>query len=206
MTVRDDGWPSLSSTTRVVIAVADINDHGPEFEQKFYTVQIPASPSTDKPLFQVSHHFPNNHRSIFVIPSLSSWELGAGIAPFSSSSRWNVAGETDGVFRSVRVSLLSRFVSLFVSFVHRVEVKIPTLHPPQVSCCIYCPWKKREKECLPKMLRTYIKSWRELCVSREVSWKEAIWSLENWNFEDLKLWWRNFQDSNLFMERNFINR
>ncbi|XP_026296983.1 fat-like cadherin-related tumor suppressor homolog isoform X4 [Apis mellifera] len=53
VTVRDDGWPSLSSTTRVVIAVADINDHGPEFEQKFYTVQIPASPSTDKPLFQV---------------------------------------------------------------------------------------------------------------------------------------------------------
>lgn len=153
MTVRDDGWPSLSSTTRVVIAVADINDHGPEFEQKFYTVQIPASPSTDKPLFQVSHHFPNNHRSIFVIPSLSSWELGAGIAPFSSSSRWNVAGKTDGIFRSVRVSLLSRFVSLFVSFVHRVEVKIPTLHPPQVSCCIYCPWKKREKECLPNCIK-----------------------------------------------------
>ncbi|XP_076646631.1 FAT atypical cadherin kugelei isoform X8 [Halictus rubicundus] len=53
VTVRDDGRPSLSSTTRVVIAVADINDHGPEFEQKFYTVQIPASPSSDKPLFQV---------------------------------------------------------------------------------------------------------------------------------------------------------
>ncbi|XP_053978063.1 fat-like cadherin-related tumor suppressor homolog isoform X1 [Hylaeus volcanicus] len=53
VTVRDDGRPSLSSTTRVVIAVADINDHGPEFEQKFYTVQIPASPSIEKPLFQV---------------------------------------------------------------------------------------------------------------------------------------------------------
>lgn len=53
VTVRDDGRPPLSSTTRIVIEVADINDHGPEFEQKFYTVQIPASPATDKPLFQV---------------------------------------------------------------------------------------------------------------------------------------------------------
>nr|XP_031838717.1 fat-like cadherin-related tumor suppressor homolog isoform X2 [Nomia melanderi] len=56
VTVRDDGRPSLASTTRVVISVADINDHGPEFEQKFYTVQIPASPSTDKPLFQKSRN------------------------------------------------------------------------------------------------------------------------------------------------------
>jgi len=53
VTVRDDGRPLLSSTTRVVIEVADVNDHGPVFEQKFYTVQIPASPATDKPLFQV---------------------------------------------------------------------------------------------------------------------------------------------------------
>lgn len=53
VTVRDDGRPPLSSTTRVVIEVADVNDHGPEFEAKFYTVQIPASPATDKPLFQV---------------------------------------------------------------------------------------------------------------------------------------------------------
>jgi len=53
VTVRDNGRPPLSSTTRIVIEVADVNDHGPEFEQKFYTVQIPASPATDKPLFQV---------------------------------------------------------------------------------------------------------------------------------------------------------
>lgn len=51
--MRDDGRPPLSSTTRIVVEVADINDHGPEFEQKFYTVQIPATPSTDKPFFQV---------------------------------------------------------------------------------------------------------------------------------------------------------
>ncbi|EZA55264.1 Fat-like cadherin-related tumor suppressor-like protein [Ooceraea biroi] len=54
VTVRDDGRPPLSSTTRVVIEVADVNDHGPVFEQKFYTVQIPASPATDKTLFQMN--------------------------------------------------------------------------------------------------------------------------------------------------------
>ncbi|XP_014600494.1 PREDICTED: fat-like cadherin-related tumor suppressor homolog isoform X3 [Polistes canadensis] len=54
VTVRDDGRPPLSSTTRIVVEVADVNDHGPEFEQKFYTVQIPATPSTDKPFFQKS--------------------------------------------------------------------------------------------------------------------------------------------------------
>ncbi|XP_066592660.1 fat-like cadherin-related tumor suppressor homolog isoform X2 [Prorops nasuta] len=53
VTVRDDGKPALSSTTRVVVEVEDINDHGPEFEQKFYTVQIPATSNMDEPLFQV---------------------------------------------------------------------------------------------------------------------------------------------------------
>ncbi|XP_051157574.1 fat-like cadherin-related tumor suppressor homolog [Leptopilina boulardi] len=51
--VKDDGKPPLSSTTRVVVKVEDVNDHGPEFEQKFYIVQIPASQDIDKPLFQV---------------------------------------------------------------------------------------------------------------------------------------------------------
>ncbi|XP_011297771.1 fat-like cadherin-related tumor suppressor homolog isoform X1 [Fopius arisanus] len=54
VTVRDDGTPPLSSTTRVVVQVEDINDHGPEFEQKFYTVRIPATSDIDKPLFQKS--------------------------------------------------------------------------------------------------------------------------------------------------------
>lgn len=50
----DNGIPQLSSTTRVVIAVEDINDHAPEFDQKFYKVQIPATAKIDQPLFQVS--------------------------------------------------------------------------------------------------------------------------------------------------------
>lgn len=51
--IMDNGIPQLSSTTRVVIAVEDINDHAPEFDQKFYKVQIPATAKIDQPLFQV---------------------------------------------------------------------------------------------------------------------------------------------------------
>lgn len=51
----DNGIPQLSSTTRVVIAVEDINDHAPEFDQKFYKVQIPATAKIDQPLFQVKY-------------------------------------------------------------------------------------------------------------------------------------------------------
>ncbi|XP_076298680.1 FAT atypical cadherin kugelei isoform X2 [Lasioglossum baleicum] len=75
VTVRDDGRPSLSSTTRVVIAVADINDHGPEFEQKFYTVQIPATPSSDKPLFQKSRNRSREYDlSIDTLLENGTWE------------------------------------------------------------------------------------------------------------------------------------
>lgn len=51
----DNGIPQLSSTTRIVITVDDINDHSPEFEQKFFKVLIPANAIIDQALFQVSH-------------------------------------------------------------------------------------------------------------------------------------------------------
>lgn len=51
--VMDNGVPQLSSTTRVVVAVEDVNDHSPEFDQKFYKVQIPATAVLDQALFQV---------------------------------------------------------------------------------------------------------------------------------------------------------
>ncbi|XP_058123843.1 fat-like cadherin-related tumor suppressor homolog [Anopheles ziemanni] len=50
--VMDSGAPQLSSTTRVVVQVEDINDHAPEFDQKMYKVQIPANAKIDQPLFQ----------------------------------------------------------------------------------------------------------------------------------------------------------
>ncbi|XP_040169864.1 fat-like cadherin-related tumor suppressor homolog isoform X5 [Anopheles arabiensis] len=51
--VMDNGEPQLSSTTRVVVQVEDVNDHAPEFDQKMYKVQIPANAKIDQPLFQV---------------------------------------------------------------------------------------------------------------------------------------------------------
>lgn len=52
--VIDNGLPPLSSTTRIVVTVEDINDHSPEFDQKLYKVQIPANAQIDQALFQVS--------------------------------------------------------------------------------------------------------------------------------------------------------
>lgn len=52
--LTDNGIPQLSSTTRIVVTVEDINDHAPEFDQKFYKVQIPVNAKVDQALFQVS--------------------------------------------------------------------------------------------------------------------------------------------------------
>lgn len=52
--VSDNGIPQLTSTTRVVIQVEDMNDNSPEFDQRFYKIQIPATAKIDQPLFQVS--------------------------------------------------------------------------------------------------------------------------------------------------------
>lgn len=52
--ISDNGIPPLSSTTRVVVAVEDINDNAPEFEQSLYKIQIPATANFDRPVFQVS--------------------------------------------------------------------------------------------------------------------------------------------------------
>lgn len=52
--MSDNGTPPLSSTTRVVVKVDDINDNAPEFEQAFYSVTIPATGNYDRAMFQVS--------------------------------------------------------------------------------------------------------------------------------------------------------
>lgn len=52
--IIDDGEPTqLSSTTRVVISVQDINDNAPEFDQKTYNVEIPSNAEINQKLFQV---------------------------------------------------------------------------------------------------------------------------------------------------------
>lgn len=51
--ISDDGEPPLSSTTRAIITIEDINDHSPEFEQQMLTVHVPSSISQDDPLLKV---------------------------------------------------------------------------------------------------------------------------------------------------------
>ena len=43
VSVSDEGVPPLSSTTRVVVAVDDVNDHPPKFTERLYRVRIPAT-------------------------------------------------------------------------------------------------------------------------------------------------------------------
>ncbi|XP_060526655.1 fat-like cadherin-related tumor suppressor homolog isoform X2 [Cylas formicarius] len=50
--IADNGDPPLSSTTRVVVKVEDINDNAPEFEQISYSVSIPATGNYDRAMFQ----------------------------------------------------------------------------------------------------------------------------------------------------------
>ncbi|XP_030767379.1 fat-like cadherin-related tumor suppressor homolog isoform X3 [Sitophilus oryzae] len=52
VSISDNGEPSLSSTTRVVVKVDDINDNAPEFEQISYSVVIPATGNYNKAMFQ----------------------------------------------------------------------------------------------------------------------------------------------------------
>lgn len=51
--INDNGTPPLSSITRVVVKVTDINDNAPEFEQVSYDVHIPPSSDENQSLFQV---------------------------------------------------------------------------------------------------------------------------------------------------------
>jgi len=47
VTISDNGVPSLSSTTRVVVTVADENDERPRFLDVQYRVRVPRLPASD---------------------------------------------------------------------------------------------------------------------------------------------------------------
>lgn len=66
--LTDNGIPQLSSTTRIVVNVDDVNDHTPEFDQKFYKVQIPANAKVDQALFQVIQSSQLNSTQSIEIP------------------------------------------------------------------------------------------------------------------------------------------
>lgn len=53
ITLTDNGVPQLSSTTKVIVRVADVNDHAPEFDQPYYKVTVPGDNDPDEELFQV---------------------------------------------------------------------------------------------------------------------------------------------------------
>ena len=57
--MSDNGSPPLSSSTRVVVSVNDVNDHSPEFLERFYKVQIPSTlvSNDDTVLMQVWNIF-----------------------------------------------------------------------------------------------------------------------------------------------------
>lgn len=40
--VSDGGDPLLSSTSRVLIDVTDVNDHSPVFLEQYYSIRVPA--------------------------------------------------------------------------------------------------------------------------------------------------------------------
>lgn len=69
--LTDNGIPQLSSTTRIVVTVDDINDHTPEFDQKFYKVQIPANAKVDQALFQVSESSQSIRCILLLLPRLT---------------------------------------------------------------------------------------------------------------------------------------
>ncbi|XP_017769468.1 PREDICTED: fat-like cadherin-related tumor suppressor homolog isoform X4 [Nicrophorus vespilloides] len=73
--ISDNGNPPLSSTTRVVVRVEDINDNAPEFEQSFYKVQIPATASEgdDRHIFQ--NDAPDDFDGADAATDDDSWEL-----------------------------------------------------------------------------------------------------------------------------------
>lgn len=47
MTISDNGLPSLSSVTRVVVMVTDKNDERPQFLDLQYRVRVPRLPAAD---------------------------------------------------------------------------------------------------------------------------------------------------------------
>ncbi|XP_066149601.1 fat-like cadherin-related tumor suppressor homolog isoform X2 [Euwallacea fornicatus] len=77
--VSDNGTPQLSSTTRVVVTVDDVNDNAPEFEQAFYTITIPASGNYDRAMFQ------NDARS-YLIDDFDGADAAVDLEPWESHS------------------------------------------------------------------------------------------------------------------------
>lgn len=106
--VTDNGIPQLSSTTRVVITVDDINDHSPEFDQKFYKVQIPSNARVDQPLFQVRRLF-NVVILIRLQPCHILGRFAAKQICLAPNRIYNIRNDNTGGVQLVNVGLESSF-------------------------------------------------------------------------------------------------
>uniref|UniRef100_A0A0A1WPP1 Fat-like cadherin-related tumor suppressor homolog n=1 Tax=Zeugodacus cucurbitae TaxID=28588 RepID=A0A0A1WPP1_ZEUCU len=72
ISISDNGTPALTSTTRVVVSVEDINDHSPEFEQRFYKIQVPSTVDINETVFQaraIDNDIGENGRITYFIKS-----------------------------------------------------------------------------------------------------------------------------------------
>lgn len=57
VTISDNGDPPLTSTTRVVVKVLDVNDHAPTFFQRLQRCYVPQMPKQGPTLCQVCKIF-----------------------------------------------------------------------------------------------------------------------------------------------------
>ncbi|XP_067423013.1 protocadherin alpha-8-like isoform X1 [Emydura macquarii macquarii] len=82
MTARDEGAPSLSATSSILVPIADVNDNAPAFPQPLYTVFVKENNPPGAHLFTVSASDPDLKENAFV--SYSVLESSVRDKPLSS--------------------------------------------------------------------------------------------------------------------------
>ncbi|XP_065410894.1 protocadherin alpha-6-like [Chrysemys picta bellii] len=82
VTARDEGAPSLSASSSILVPIADVNDNAPAFPQPVYTVFVKENNPPGAHLFTVSASDPDLRENAFV--SYSVVERSVGEQPLSS--------------------------------------------------------------------------------------------------------------------------
>uniref|UniRef100_A0A8C3H945 Protocadherin alpha subfamily C, 2 n=1 Tax=Chrysemys picta bellii TaxID=8478 RepID=A0A8C3H945_CHRPI len=81
VTARDEGTPSLSASSSILVPIADVNDNAPAFPQPVYTVFVKENNPPGAHLFTVSASDPDVRENAFV--SYSVVERSVGEQPLS---------------------------------------------------------------------------------------------------------------------------
>uniref|UniRef100_A0A452HY27 Cadherin domain-containing protein n=1 Tax=Gopherus agassizii TaxID=38772 RepID=A0A452HY27_9SAUR len=82
VTARDEGAPSLSASSSILVAISDVNDNAPAFPQPVYTVFVKENNPPGAHLLTVSASDPDLRENAFV--SYSVVERSVGEQPLSS--------------------------------------------------------------------------------------------------------------------------